>query len=161
MPEVFNCPDCAGPSKSPPMIYDTVTFVQGTSTLRCMQCVRTWETGLFHERFIGKGTVNPPEPSAPPLILTPRDDLEAQMGPDPSKSPAVGDFNPPKQKAKEAPIQTADQNKYNEQVDKAHKELILLMAFNNCTEENVRDILIRISSNCYAMGYQEGLDRKK
>ena len=63
-------------------------------------------------------------------------------------------------KAREAAIQTADQNKYNEQVDKAHKELILLMAFNNCTEENVRDILIRISSNCYAMGYQEGLEHK-
>lgn len=61
--------------------------------------------------------------------------------------------------SREAPIQAADQNKYNEQVDKAHKDLILLMAFNNCTEENVRDILIRISSNCYAMGYQEGMDR--
>lgn len=62
--------------------------------------------------------------------------------------------------AREAAIQTADQNRYNEQVATAHKALILLMAFHNCTEENVRDVLIRISSNCYAMGYSEGMDRK-
>ncbi len=62
--------------------------------------------------------------------------------------------------SREAAIQTEDQNKYNEQVDKAHKALVLLMAFNNCTEENVRDVLIRISSNCYAMGYAEGVEEK-
>lgn len=84
MPETFNCPDCAGPSQSPPMIYNTATYVQGTSTIRCMQCVRTWDVGLFQERFVGPGTVNPPklEPSVP---LSHGADLDAAMAAGPHK----------------------------------------------------------------------------
>lgn len=61
--------------------------------------------------------------------------------------------------AGEATIQTADQDKYNEQVSKAFIDLVMLMAFNNWTEEKVRDILIRISSNSYAMGFQDAKDQ--
>lgn len=180
----LNCPECIENGHQM-----TMTTADKPEEVRCMQCVKHWLRDYFIMQYTGKGTVNPshyPAVDLPPdrkptagdpylgkcphcmkdvrasqlsrtypgeetlfhtecLIETMREIIEKRKE---TETP------------REAPIQTADQDKYKEQVSKAFTDLVMLLAFNKWSEESVRDILIRISSNCYAMGFQDGMDRK-
>lgn len=55
---IFNCPNCASPTQSPPMRLGTVHYFDDRDLLGCVHCDSSWDVELFNERFVGLDTVN-------------------------------------------------------------------------------------------------------